>query len=148
MGPEIAAAASIGSLALNAAEPAIKGFGEKAGQDFMAGQAERAAALGRVKAEQTDTALREELNTTLGNIDVIRAAAGTDPFSPTAMAIKDKEAAVSERNRRIAVSNITAQADERALEAKYRNRAGNLALLGGLAGSASRVLKGASSYKG
>lgn len=141
MGPEVVAAATIGSMALGAAEPAIKGFGEKAGQDFMAGQSERAAALGRIKADQTDVAMRDELATTLGNIDVIRAAAGVDPLSPTGQSIRAREQDVSDRQRTIAVGNIRAQADEKEAEARYRRTAGKYALAGGFAAGGSRLIK-------
>lgn len=144
MGPEVVAAATIGSMALGAAEPVIKGFGEKAGQDFMADQATRAAALGRVKADQTDVAMRDELATTLGNIDVIRAAANVDPLSPTGQAIRAKEQEVSDRQRTTAVSNIRAQADEKDAEARYRKTAGKYALAGGIVSGGSKILKGVS----
>ena len=147
MGPELVAAATIGSLAFDAGGSILKGQGEKEGQNFMAAQAERAAQLGRIKADQTDASLREELNTTLGMIDVTRAAAGTDPLSPTALAIKENEARISDRNRRTAVGNIQAQADERELEARYRRRAGETALLGGFLGAGAKVGKGLSTFK-
>lgn len=150
MGPEIAAgavaAASIGGLALDAGSSAIKGYGEKQGQDFMADQADRAAQLGRIKADQTDVSLREELHTTLSNIDVIRAAGGTDPLSPTGLAIKENETRISDRTRRTAVGNIQAQADERVKEASYRRRSGEMALIGGIVGGAAKVGKGFGSY--
>ena len=147
MGPEVAAAATIGSLALEAGGSILKGQGEKEGQDFMAGQAERAAALGRIKADQTDAGLREELNTTLGMIDVTRAAANTDPLSPTGLAIKANEARISDRSRRTAVSNIQAQADERLVESRYRRRAGEYALLGGYLSAGAKVGKGLGAVK-
>jgi len=147
MGPEVVAAAAIGGMALDAGGSIIKGYGEKAGQDHMAAQADRAAALGRIKADQTDAALRDELSTTLGNIDVIRAAGNTDPLSPTGMAIKAKEQQVSDRNRITAVGNIRAQADEQQSEAAYRRTAGKYALLGGYIGAGSKVLKGVGGMK-
>ena len=141
MGPEVAVAAAIGSLALDAGSSVVKGIGEKEGQDFMAWQAERAAALGRIKADQTDAHLRDELQTTLGNIDVIRAAANTDPLSPTALAVKDKEREVSDRQRQIQVANIRTQADEKEAEAGYRRRSGKFALFGGIASGVSKIGK-------
>lgn len=147
MGPEVVAAAAIGGMALDAGSSVVKGFGEKAGQDFMADQADRAAALGRIKADQTDAHLRDELSTTLGNIDVIRAAANADPLSPTALAIKAKETEVSDKNRLTAVSNITSQADEKIAEASYRRRAGEMALIGGFMSAGAKVGKGIGSMK-
>jgi hypothetical protein len=144
--PALAAAGSIGALALDAGGSAVKGFGEKEGQDFMAAQAERAAALGRIKGDQTDAHLRDELQTTLGNIDVVRAAAGADPFSPTALAIKANETEISDRNRITAVGNIRAQADEREAEARFRRSSGKIALLGGFIGAGAKVGKGLKEY--
>lgn len=146
MGPELTAAASIGGLALDAGSSVIKGFGESAGQDFMADQAERAAQLGRIKADQTDVQYRDELATTLGNISVIRAAAGVDPLSPTGAAIRAKEQEVSDRQRMTAVGNIRAQADEKEAEANYRRTAGKYALLGGFVGGGARLGKGIGEY--
>lgn len=142
MGPEVVAAATIGSLALDAGSSVVKGYGEKQGQDFMAGQAERAAALGKIKATQTDVAMRDELDTTLGMIEVTRAAAGADPLSPTALAINAKETEVSDRNRTQAVANIRAQAEEREAEARYRRGAGKTALLASYLGAGARLGKG------
>lgn len=142
MGPEVAAVASVASLGLDAGSSVFKGLGDKAGQDFMADQSERAAALGRIKADQTDAHLRDELATTLGNIDVIRAAANTDPLSPTGLAIKAKETEVSDKNRLIAVGNIKAQADEKQAEAEYRRTAGKYALLGGFISGGAKIGKG------
>jgi hypothetical protein len=141
MGPGAASIASIGALGLGSAPSILKGYGEQQGQEFMAAQAERAAQLGRIKATQTDTALREELATTLGNIDVIRAAANASPLSPTAQSIRAKETEVSDRQRTQAVANIRAQVAEKEAEAEYRRKAGNIALLGGIAGGASSVAK-------
>jgi hypothetical protein len=86
--------------------------------------------------------LRDELATTLGNIDVVRAAANVDPLSPTGQAIRAKEQEVSDRQRTITVGNIREQADEKEREARYRKTAGKYALAGGIAGGTSRLLKG------
>jgi hypothetical protein len=50
---------------------------------MQAERAERAAQFGKLQATLADTTMRENLNTTLSNIDVIRAAAKIDPTSPT-----------------------------------------------------------------
>lgn len=148
MGPEVAAAAAIGSLALNAGSSVVKGIGEKQGQDFMAGRDERSAALGRVKAEQTDAQLRDELDTTLANIDVTRAAANADPFSPTALAVKANETRISDTARNTRVASLLQQADEDQASAAYRRHAGNMALLGGVLGAGGKLLSGYSPVKG
>lgn len=80
--------------------------------EFKAQQAERQARAARTAADQTDAFLRDELTTTLGNIEAIRAAGGVAAGSPTSEAILAREEDVSERQRRIKVGNIKAQAAE------------------------------------
>lgn len=98
-----AGALSIASLGLDAYGSVLKGQGEKASQEFLAARDERQAQLGRLRAAQTGTFLTEQLNTTLANIDSIRAAANIDPTSPTSAAIKTEEKRISDRQREIAV---------------------------------------------
>src|SRR6185436_12335901 len=93
--------------------------GEKAGADYKASKAARAAAFGRVQADQTSAALTEELTTTLGNIDAIRAAAGIDPTSPTSAVIRQKQEDVSNRERNTRVANILEQAQQNEFDANY-----------------------------
>jgi hypothetical protein len=142
MGPEVAAAASIGSLALDAGGKLVRGQGEAATQEYLAKRDERAAELGRLRAVQTDVALRDELTTTLANIDAIRAAANIDITSPTTFAIKGHETEVSDRQREIKVASINAQADEDEASARYRRRVAEDALFGSYLGAGASLLKG------
>src|SRR5262245_42455433 len=122
MGPEVAAASSIASLAFSAGSSIYKGFGEKATQEFLAARDQRAAEIGRIRADQFDVQKREELNTTLANIDAIRAASNIDYLSPTTAAIKTEETRVADRERTIGRSNLLAQAREDELSAQYRGQ--------------------------
>lgn len=142
MGPEVVAGAAIGGLALDAAGSIFKGQGEKASQEYLAARDRRAAELGRIKADQTDAGMREELNTTLANIDVIRAAAGTDPLSPTGLAIRENERRIGDRDRRIRVSNINEQAADDDASAEYRRYVGKTALTGSYISAGSKLLSG------
>ena len=63
-------------------------MGQKEGADAAAYAAQRRVEAGKLKALQTDTAMREELFRTMGNIDAVRAAANADLNSPTIFAIK------------------------------------------------------------
>lgn len=121
--------------------------------DFQAERAQRAAEFGRVQADQTDAQLREDLATTVANIDAIRASSNIDPRSPTGYAIKDRETYVSDRTRRNAVTSIRMQAaeDERMAQygksvAAYQRSVGDYALkmgkLGALATVAGGISKG------
>lgn len=138
----LASFASIGSLALDAGSSIIKGFGEKSTQDYLAARDERNAEIGRIKADQTDAQMREDLNTTLANIDVIRSAANADPLSPTGLAITANEQRIGDRARTTRVASILQQADEDEASADYRRYAGNIGLLGGIAGAGGKLLKG------
>lgn len=142
MGPEVVAAAALGGLALDGASSIVQGVGEKKSQDWLASRDARAAQLGLIKGEQTSAFMRDELNTTLSNIDVVRSAANADPMSPTALAVKEREREVGDRQRRVAVGNINAQAQEDAASAMYRREAGRTALLGGFLGAGGKIGKG------
>jgi len=89
--------------------------GDARAQSFKASEAAVAARHGKIAAAETDTALREELSSTIGNIRAIRASAGIGPGSPTTDAIIESEGKVSDRERRIRVANILGQvgSDER-----------------------------------
>src|SRR5438093_1112218 len=88
-----ASVASIASMGLSAYGSVLGGKAKKQELDFQGSQygmqadrASRAAEFGKLQASLTDTVLRENLNVTLGNIDVMRAAAHVDPTSPTTAA--------------------------------------------------------------
>jgi phage I-like protein len=120
----------------------MKGQGQQAADDFKAAQQERAATYGRLKAQQTDAQMIEQTNTQLGNIDAIRAAAGADPTSPTSYALKDRTAALSNRNRSITVDNILAQAASDEADANYMRQAGDYALTSSFVNAGMDIGKG------
>lgn len=123
-----ASGASIASLGLGVFSSLTKGQGTKAASDFQAARAERAAEFGKVQADLTDTTMREQLNTTLSNIDVIRAAARIDPTSPTSAALEDRQAMLSNRQRTAAVSSLRQQAADDEASAKYLRESGDYAV--------------------
>lgn len=123
-----ASGASIASLGLSAFSSITKGQGTQAADEFQAAKAERAAQFGRLQAELTDTTMREQLNTTLSNIDVIRAAGRVDPTSPTTAAIEAHNTMLSDRQRTAALLNIKSQISEDEASAKYLHEAGDYAL--------------------
>ena len=122
------AVTTVASAGLGAASSITGGMGAKAASEAQAGRLEQAAAYGRVQADQSSVQLSEELNKTLGNIDVIRAAAGVDPTSPTSAAIRDRQEFVSNRQRTTSVNNILRQADQSEADANYARAAGDFAL--------------------
>lgn len=123
-----ASGASIASLGFAAAASIEKGFGTQAANEFQADRATRAAELGRTQAGLTDATYRENLNTTLGNIDAIRAAARIDPTSPTSAALRDYNTMVSDRQRMAAVGSLRQQAAEDEAGAAYLRKAGDFAV--------------------
>src|SRR3979409_1589014 len=92
-----AAASSLLSIGLSAYSDVEKGAATQASDEFQADQATEHAKFGRLQADLADTTARERLNTSLGNIDAIRAAAHVDPTSPTTQAVEQWQTQISER---------------------------------------------------
>jgi hypothetical protein len=142
----LAGPASIASLALTAASDVTKGSATQAADDFQADRAQRAAEFGQVQASLTDTTMRENLNTTLGNIEAVRAAAGIDPTSPTTAALMDRNEALSDRQRMAAVGSIKAQSAEDLASADYLRKAGDFAVTQSYLSAATDVASGIAKY--
>lgn len=120
----------------------LKGQGEQAAAEYKAAQADRAAEYGRLQADLTSTNYREKLNTTLGNIDVIRAAAHIDPSSPTTAAIREREGMISDRQRDAAVLTQRAQAADDDASAEFLRRSGGFSSRMGWLGGGIKVASG------
>lgn len=139
----LAGGSSVASLGLAAAGTIMKGEGEKSADEFRADQAEQAARFGREQADLTDVSMREKLNTTLANIDAIRAAAHIDPTSPTTTAVEEWQRTLSNRQRTAAVVSQKAQASSDEASAKYLREAGDFALTQSYVSAAAGVAGGA-----
>jgi hypothetical protein len=86
-GPSVksqAAGTSIVGAGLSAYSDILSSQGTAAGENYKAAALENAAQRGKVAAAQTGASASEKLARDLGNIDAVRAAANTDPTSPTA----------------------------------------------------------------
>jgi hypothetical protein len=138
----LASPLSIASLGLSAFASISKGKGTQAADEFQAARAERAADFGKLQASLTDTTLRENLNTTLSNIEVIRAASHDDPTSPTGIAFEQRQQLVSDRQRNAALLTINSQVAEDQASAKYLRDAGDYALKMGYVDAAIGVTGG------
>lgn len=123
-------AAAAAPLVLQGFSQIYTGLGERAGKRYEAQRAERAADIARLQADQTDTALRGELDQVLGSIQAIRASTGADPFSPTSLAVMRREQETSARERRIRRSSAELQATQSEADARFYRSAGNQALFG------------------
>ena len=64
-----------------------RGEGVASADEYQAAKLDNAAKYGELKAVQTGGQMTRSLNTTLGNISAVRAAAGADPNSPTGQAV-------------------------------------------------------------
>lgn len=125
-------------IALEAASGIMRARGEAQGLAHRSAEAAVAARQGKIAAAQTDTHLREELTSTLGNIAAIRASSGIAPDSPTTQAIVDNESRVAERERRIRVANIMNQSESDERSSRFLKRSSRDAWLYGTIGSIGR----------
>ena len=133
---------SIGSTLMSAAGAGLSAFGTSKADKYQAAEQEQAAQYGELRATQTNAALTRNLNQTLGNIDAVRAAARTDPTSPTGAAVRNTVEATSTENKNIQVDSIMAQAEQDRANAAYLSSASSTALLSGGIGAVGDLLKG------
>lgn len=138
----LAAATSMASVGMSALGTVERAKGTQQADEYQAAELDRAAEYGKLRAVQTSGQLTQRLNQTLGNIDVIRAAAHTDPTSPTGAAVRDFAEDVGTNQRDIAVDSILAQSRQQESDAAYLRVAGKNALLYGKIGAAGQVLGG------
>jgi hypothetical protein len=128
------------SAALIAGSGILSGVGGMVGNNQSAQNAKDQAGLARVQANQTDTAYREDLMSTISNIRAIRASSGVGANSPTGQAIEERQAQLSDRNR------VTAVTGKR-FEASSQDRAAGAYQTAGLFSLAGGAVKGLSSLK-
>lgn len=138
----IAAVAAVGAVAGQAFGDYEKGAGTQAADNAQAAQLRLNAEYEGMKATETNATLTDRLATTLGNIDVIRAAAHTDPTSPTTVALRQRATGVANQERAVRVGNILAQQSEDLASADYLTSAGKFAMNMGELGAATDVLGG------
>lgn len=120
----------------------LAGLGFKLGGDFLGAQGmssadqyqaellDRAAKYGELQATQVNAQMTRNLTMTLGNIDAVRAAARTDPTSPTGAAVRDFTEQTLTEQKNTKVDSIMAQAQEDEADAAYLRSASSNALLG------------------
>lgn len=128
-----------GSAALGAVSTIMKGEGTQAADDMQADQLTQAAQFGETQAKLTDTTMRQNLTTTLGNIEAVRAAANVDPNSPTSVAMMDQSTQRSDMQRMAAVGSIRQQDETDIASSDYLKQAGDFAVTQSYIGAAAGV---------
>lgn len=139
---------SLLSLGLSAYSTMLKAEGTAAADEWQAAKLDNAAKYGELKAVQTGAQMARSLNTTLGNIEAVRAAARADPNSPTGAAILDEQEQIGNDQRATTVNSILAQTSQDKADAKYYRSAADAALFAGGIDAAAGIAKGISSYGG
>jgi hypothetical protein len=86
--------------------------------------------------------MTRQLNTVLGNIDAVRAAASADPNSPTGVAVRQNQEEIGNEQRSITVNSILQQSRQDTADAQYYRSAASNALFAGGIGAAAGIAKG------
>lgn len=142
-GAAIGGALSLASAGLSAYGETLKAKGVAEGDIYKSEQLERAAEYGELKATQTGGQMTRNLNMTLAHIDTIRAAARSDPSSPSNFAARSSVEAVGIEQRDITVDSLKAQAQEDESNAAFMRQAASEAITAGNVAALADILKGA-----
>lgn len=130
----MAAAGLIGGI-MSGLSGIVGAVGASQAPKHQAAQAKQQAEVGRMQADQIDTAYRDELSSTISNIQNIRASTGAAAYSPTGMALEDGQTKISDRNRSRDVASRQMQATQLDNDAKFLRKSASMSLFGGVAKS-------------
>lgn len=133
---------SLASAGLSAYADLLKGQGQATADAYQAERLDVAAKYGELKAVQTGGQMARSLNTTLGNIEAVRAAARANPNSPTGAAILDEQEQIGNEQRATTVNSILQQARQERADAAYYRSASDRALTMGYVSAGADLLKG------
>lgn len=139
---------SLGTGLLGASSARATGKAQAREAAYRADQLETKAQYGEIQADVTDTQLREELASMLGNIDAIRASAGADPNAPTAVAIKANETRVSSRARNLQNFVTMGQVKQDRADAKFIRATGSAYASAGNINAGASILSSLGSLAG
>lgn len=137
---------SLTSIGLSAYSTILQSQGAAAADEFQAAKLENAAKYGELKAVQVGGQMTRSLNQTLGNIDAVRAAANTDPTSPTGAAFRDNQEQIGIDQKTTTVNSILAQAMQERSDAAYYKSAASDALFAGEISAAAGIAKGIAGF--
>ena len=118
--------------------------GTAQGDVFKAEELEQQAQYGELKATQTNAQMTKNLAITLGHVDAVRAAAHTDPTSPTGAAVRGEIEATGQMKKEITVENIMQQVRMDEANAAYLRTSASNALLAGDVAMAGDLFSGLS----
>jgi membrane protein involved in colicin uptake len=119
-----------------------------AGDIFKAEELEQQAQYGELKATQTNAQMTRNLQITLGHIDAVRAAAHTDPSSPTGAAVRGEREEIGTEKKNITVANIEQQVRMDEANAAYLRSAAANAITAGDISAAGDFFSGLSGALG
>jgi hypothetical protein len=131
MGGAAGAGFSLAATGFKMAGDYLSSRGTAAGDVFKAEELEQQAKYGELKATQTNAQLTRNLAITLGHIDAVRAAAHTDPTSPTGAAVRGEVEAIGTEQKNIKVADIMQQVRMDEANAAYMRSAASNALMAG-----------------
>ena len=141
-GASAAGGNSLLSIGLSAYSTLLTAQGKATSDEYQAEKLETAAKYGELKADQTSAQMTRSLNTTLGNIEAVRAAARADPNSPTGAAILNEQEQIGNEQRSTVVNSILQQARQDRSDAAYYRQAADDALLSGYVSAGAGIAKG------
>jgi hypothetical protein len=141
-GASAAGGNSILSMGLSAYSTMLSAQGTATANEYQAAKLENAAKYGELKAVQTSAQMSRSLNTTLGNIEAVRAAARVDPTSPTGAAIMEDQSNIGTEQRMITVNSILQQSRQDRSDAAYYRSAASNALFAGAISAGAGIAKG------
>jgi hypothetical protein len=127
-------------MGLSAYSDVLKGEGTQSADNYKAASLDAAAQRGKVAAVETGAEETIKLDNTLSTIDAVRAAAHTDPTSPTGAAVRDWNETLGLNKKSIDVDNIIAQSNQEASDAAYLRAAGKQALNMGYLNAGTDIL--------
>jgi hypothetical protein len=122
---------SLAATGFTMASDYLRSRGAAAGDVFKAEELEQQAQYGELKATQTNAQMTRKLSITLAHIDAVRAAAHTDPTSPTGAAVRGEVEAIGTEQKNITVANIMQQVRMDEANAAYMRSAASNALMSG-----------------
>lgn len=137
---EAAPVFALAGVGLTAYSDVAKAQGQQAADNAQAAMLRTKAEYAGAAAAETNATLTDRLATSLGNIDVVRAAGHTDPSSPTTLALRSRTQTIGNQEKAIRVGNILAQQNEDIASANYKTSAGTYAMDMGYLSAATDVV--------